>query len=164
MLGFVNSFFPPYQYFLLSLYHRPLTPATAAVVGRLSSQGLLKIEAERERQRERESLLLQWWGNSELKCLWFHCLFSKLKSCLPLFEQWVSEAWSASSLWFSTCREGRCLHLSKVLLLLRVVFPFFLKYLTATTAGDQTLFGQCNVQMSSFDAITSVNMCCIGCL
>lgn len=106
MLGFVNSFFSPYQYFLLSLYHRPLTPATAAVVGRLSSQGLLKIEAERERQRERESLLLHWWGNSELKCLWFHCLFSKLKSCLPLFEQWVSEAWSASSLWFSTCREG----------------------------------------------------------
>lgn len=46
-------FFSPYQYFLPSLYHRPLTPATAAVVGRLSSQGLLKIEAERERQRER---------------------------------------------------------------------------------------------------------------
>lgn len=45
-------FFSPYQYFLLLLYHRPLTPATAAVVGRLSSQGLLKIEAERERQRE----------------------------------------------------------------------------------------------------------------
>lgn len=119
----------------------------------------------RTREAERESLLLQWWGNSELKCLWFHCLFSKLKSCLPLFEQWVSEAWSASSLWFSTCREGRCLHLSKVLLLLGVVFPsFFFLYLAATTAGDQTLFGQCNVQMSSFDAISSVNMCCIGCL
>lgn len=164
MLGFVNSFFSPYQYFLLSLYHRPLTPATAAVVGRLSSQGLLKIEAERERQRES---LCCFNGEeiSELKCLWFHCLFSKLKSCLPLFEQWVSEAWSASSLWFSTCREGRCLHLSKVLLLLGVVFPsFFFLYLAATTAGDQTLFGQCNVQMSSFDAISSVNMCCIGCL
>lgn len=128
MLGFVNSFFSPYQYFLLSLYHRPLTPATAAVVGRLSSQGLLKIEAERERQRES---LCCFNGEeiSELKCLWFHCLFSKLKSCLPLFEQWVSEAWSASSLWFSTCREGRCLHLSKVLLLLGVVFPSFFFYI-----------------------------------
>lgn len=83
----------------------------------------------RTREAERESLLLQWWGNSELKCLWFHCLFSKLKSCLPLFEQWVSEAWSASSLWFSTCREGRCLHLSKVLLLLGVVFPSFFFYI-----------------------------------
>lgn len=41
-------------------------------------------------------------------------------------------------------------------------FLFFL--ISATTAGDQTLFGQCNVQMSSFDAISSVNMCCIGCL
>lgn len=53
LLCFVGSL-SFYQYFWLSLYHRPLTPATATVVGRLSSQGRLKIETDRTREAERD--------------------------------------------------------------------------------------------------------------
>lgn len=76
------------QYFSLSLYHRPLTPATAAVVGRLSSQGRLKIERDRTREAEGDFApfngkeIASWNG-----CV-FYRLFSKLESRLPLFEQW----------------------------------------------------------------------------
>ena len=74
--------------FSLLLYHRPLTPATAAVVGRLSSQGRLKIERDWTREADRDSAPFNGKGNSELvHVCGFQRQFSEPESSLPLFEQ-----------------------------------------------------------------------------
>lgn len=92
----------PSIFFWLSLYRRPLTPATAAVVGRLSSQGRLKIA----RDRTRESLLphrASWNACASTACL---------ANCSHGGCVWTaaSEDYSLPPLWPSSCRV--LLHLS----------------------------------------------------
>lgn len=93
-LSFVHSL-SFYQYFSLLLYHRPLMPAIATAVGRLSSRGRLKIERDRTTEADRDSALLieeeieSWIVCGSTSCLanWSHaslCLNSSIRGLICL--------------------------------------------------------------------------------
>lgn len=97
----------------LSIFLALAIPSPTHFCHRRSGGSSLISEAAKNRERQTErgrERLCSFNGEEKQKCLRFHRPFSKLESCLPLFEQWYQRL--NLSRRSDTHPVERCFHLS----------------------------------------------------